>query len=175
MARRCASGMASLYSSIGDRMMVRIQSEFEQEVCRMYERLFSKLPKGAATLTIRPSIDPAGGIDVLVVPTNPRSAPINTHILGETAYMRIGQSSLSEILIGPKATTAEATDTIRQMSEAVIDGRFSEDLWFDRGRVVKAIGTMKLSGRKGRLRYQKLFNPLTSKAKQHFDYAPYAT
>jgi hypothetical protein len=67
-----------------------------------------------------------------------------------------------------------AFETIRQMSETVITGGFTEDIWLTDGKIVKSVGVLRIKpGKVGRLRYWGLFNPFRTKERQHYEYPPY--
>jgi hypothetical protein len=152
---------------------IPVTGSFERDVAEMLRNVVGHLEPGIATLDLQPSRDPAGGDDIQISPRNADSASIFVHVIGDTAYMCLGRNSRSEVLSG-SSREKEALQTILQMSMAVIDGRFSEDLWFLDDKIVKSVGTLKLEGKTGRLRYVGVFNPLRAKQKQHYDYSPYS-
>jgi len=60
------------------------------------------------------------------------------------------------------------------MSLAVIDGKFSEDIWTLNGKIVKSEGLFEIDGRTRRIGgFLKFSNPFRRKQRQHVDYSPY--
>jgi hypothetical protein len=146
---------------------------FEDNVVALLRELLSGYEPDIASVTVEPSRDPAGGEDINVTPLNPLSAPIYVHVIGQYAYLCFGKNSRSELLADSPRSEIAALNTLRRMADAVIHGRFVEELWLIEGKIVKSLGIFKLGDKTGKLRYWGVFNPFRAREKQRFNYQPY--
>jgi hypothetical protein len=147
---------------------------FPDEIYELYQELLSGLPDGAAVLTRHPSEDP-GGEDIEITPANSNSARIYVHPMGDWIYASMGQSTSMEFFVSWKKET-QALESLKEVSRAVIDGKFSEDIWMLDGKIVKSAGTFVIDGKMRKMGgFRTFFNPLRRKQKQHFDYLPYSS
>ncbi len=150
----------------------------EDEVFELYRKLLSGLPQGTAVLTRQRSKDPAGGVDIELIPANPDSARISHHPGVDVIYSSIGRHTSMEFWVSSRKQEELELENLRKISRAVIEGKFSEEVWKVNGKVVKSRATIeieidgKMEGISGFLTF---FNPLRRKQKQHFDYAPYVS
>jgi hypothetical protein len=144
----------------------------EDEIYDFYRKLLSGLPDGAAVLTRHPSKDP-GGEDIELVPANSNCARIYVHPMADRIYASMGQSTSMEFFLSWKKET-QALESLKEVSRAVVDGKFSEDIWMLDGKIVKSEGTFEINGKMRKMGgLRTFFNPLRRKQKQHFDYLPY--
>ena len=174
MGRGAASGLAYLDSSIArSTEMANLTGIVEEDICDLFREVYAALKPGIAKLEILPSRDPAGGADIILRPTNPKSAQIWSHASDRTVSLRFGRHSITEVFATYKAET-KALNKIRWMSEAVINGELSEDVWLLDGKVVKAVGSLKVDSKVLKLRYCRFCNPFRSRERQHFSYLPYS-
>jgi len=133
----------------------------------------SSLPPGVANLSIGPSKDPAGGQDIEIAPANTNAARISVHIVGEMVYVVLGQSTFMEFFVNSLNREQRALATLREVSQAVIDGSFTEDVWSLGNRNVRAVGILKLSVETKRLRFVTIYNPFRKTKRTRFNYEPY--
>jgi hypothetical protein len=103
----------------------------ENEIYDFYRELLSRLPEGTAILTRQPSKDP-GGEDIEIIPAKSNSARIFVHPMADWIYASMGQSTSMEFFVSRKKET-QALESLKEVSRAVIDGKFSEDI-LDVGR-----------------------------------------
>jgi hypothetical protein len=144
------------------------------EIFELYRELLSDLPPGTASLTRQRSRDPAGGEDIDVTPTNPNSAQISHHPLGDVIYSSVGRHTTTEFWVGSRKQEEQELENLRKISRAVIEGKFSEDVWTLDDKVVKSRATIQIDGKmRGIGAFVTFSNPLRRKQRQHFDYAPY--
>jgi hypothetical protein len=147
---------------------------FPDEICELYRELLSRLPQGTAELTTQPSKDPAGGEDIVVIPANPNSARICLHPGGDIIYTAIGRHTTFELFVSSRKQEELELEDLRKVSRAVIDGKFSEDVWMVNGKIVKSTGIFESDGEMKKIGgFRTFFNPFRRKQKQHFDYSPY--
>ncbi len=146
---------------------------FNDNVIALLRELLSGYGPDIASVTVEPSRDPAGGEDINVSPLNPLSAPIYVHVIGQLAYLCFGKNSRSELFANSPTGENSALNVLRQMSDAVIHGRFVEEVWLIEGKIVKSVGILKLGEKTSKLRYWGVFNPFRAREKQHYDYQPY--
>jgi hypothetical protein len=144
------------------------------EISELYIKLLSGLPQAAATLTRKPSKDP-GGEDIEIVPTNSKSARIYVHPMADWIYTLIGRNTSVELFLSWQKEE-RALEGLKEISQAVIAGSFSEDIWMLDGKVVRSSGTIEIGGRRKKIgRFLTFSNPLRRKQRQHFDYVPYVS
>jgi hypothetical protein len=144
------------------------------EVYELLRELSSALPDGTAVLTRQRSKDPAGGEDIKLTPADPSSARISLHPAGDIIYAAIGRNTTMEFFVSSRRQEERELANLRKISRAVIEGKFSEDVWILDGKIVKSSGVVETDGRRQRIgRFLNLFNPLRRKQKNHYDYAPY--
>jgi hypothetical protein len=148
----------------------------EDEIYDLYRKLLADLPQGTAILTRQRSKDPAGGEDIELVPANPDSARISHHPGVDVVYSSIGRHTTMEFWVSSPKQEEQELENLRKISRAVIEGKFSEDVWKVNGKVVKSRATIEIDGRMERIGgFLTFFNPLRRKQKQHFEYAPYVS
>ena len=146
----------------------------EDEIYVLYSKLLADLPQGTAVLTRQRSKDPAGGEDIELIPANPDSARISHHPGVDVIYSSIGRHTSMEFWVSSRKQEEQELENLHKISRAVIEGRFSEEVWKVNGKVVKSRATIEIDGRmEGIGGFLTFFNPLRRKQKQHFDYAPY--
>lgn len=144
------------------------------EIYELLRELSSALPQGAAVLTRQRSKDPAGGEDIEPTPADPNSARISLHPSGDIIYAAIGRNTTMEFFVSSRKQEEQEIENLRKISRAVIEGKFSEDVWILDGKIVKSSGVVETDGGTQRIGgFLNLFNPLRRKQKQHYDYAPY--
>jgi hypothetical protein len=147
---------------------------FPDEIYELYRELLSGMPHGTAALARKPSNDPAGGEDIVITPANPNSADISLHPGGNIIYTAIGRHTTFELFVGSPKQEERELESLRKISRAVVDGKFSEDVWMVNGKIMKSQGLIETDGRIQKIGVSlTFFNPLRRKQKQHFDYAPY--
>jgi hypothetical protein len=148
----------------------------EDEIFELYRKLLSGLPQGTAMLTRQRSKDPAGGEDIEIIPANPDSARISHHPGVDVIYSSIGRHTSMEFWVRSRKQEEQELENLRKISRAVIEGRFSEDVWTANGKIVKSRAIIETDGRvEGIGGFLTIFNPLRRKQKQHFEYAPYVS
>lgn len=139
-----ASNLAAFYPLVkSGRVCATLM--LEDEIYDFYRKLLSSLPEGTAVLTRHPSKDP-GGEDIELVPANSNSARIYVHPMADWIYASMGQSTSMEFFVSWKKET-QALESLKEFSRAVIDGKFSEDIWTLDGKIVKSAGTFVIDGR----------------------------
>ncbi len=116
---------------------------FPDEIYELYRDLLSGLPQGTATLARQPSEDPAGGEDIVITPANPTSAQITLHPSGDIIYTAIGRHTTFELWVSSRKQEELELENLRNLSRAVIDGKFSEDIWMVNGEIVKSKGYLR--------------------------------
>jgi hypothetical protein len=149
---------------------------FRDEICELYQGLLSGFPQGIAVVTREPSTDPAGGEDIVIRPANPNSAEICLHPMGDILYTAVGRHTSMELWVSSRKQEEQELKTLRDISLAVIDGKFSEDVWTVNDKVVKSQGIFEIGGRMQKMGigvYLGFFNPFCRKRRRHFDYSPY--
>ena len=149
---------------------------FEDEIYEFYRELLSGLPPGTAVLKRQPSGD-AGGEDIEFVPANSNSAQIYVHPMAEWISLLVGRNTSLEFFLSWQKEE-QALASLKEVSRAVIEGKFSEDIWTAGGKVVKSRGIFEIDGRMqkmGFVVYLAFFNPFSRKRRQHVDYLPYST
>lgn len=147
---------------------------FPDEIYDLYRELLFGLPQGTAVLTRQPAKDPAGGEDIVITPANPNSAEICLHPLGDIIYTAIGRHTSMEFWVSSRKQEEQELKNLRNVSRAVIDGKFSEDVWTVNGKIVKSRGILEIDGRMQKIGgFLTFFNPLRRKQWQHYDYSPY--
>jgi hypothetical protein len=117
------------------------------EIFELHRKLLAELPPGTAALTRRPSSDPAGGEDIDLTPANPNSARISHHPLGDIIYSEIGRHTIMEFWVGSRKREQQEFENMRRISRAVIDGKFSEDVWTVNDKIVKSRATIEVDGK----------------------------
>jgi len=144
----------------------------EDEIYDLCRQLWSGLPQGTAVLTRQASQD-HGGEDIELLPANPDSARIYIHPTADWIYALIGRNTSMELFLRWQKEE-QALESLKEISRAVIEGKFSEDIWMLDGKVVRSSGTIEIDGRRKKIgRFLTFFNPLRRKQKQHFEYSPY--
>jgi|HubBroStandDraft_2_1064218.scaffolds.fasta_scaffold05329_1 hypothetical protein len=144
------------------------------EIFELHRKLLAELPPGTAALTRRPSSDPAGGEDIDLTPANPNSARISHHPLGDIIYSEIGRHTIMEFWVGSRKREQQEFENMRRISRAVIDGKFSEDVWTVNDKIVKSRATIEVDGKMEEIgAFLTLFNPLRRKQRKHIEYAPF--
>jgi hypothetical protein len=118
----------------------------------------------------------ANGFAIEVIPANPAAAKIGIRTDGDWIDLGIGQGTVLEI--GPKGqqyTELSAIDELRAICDAVVAGRFREDLWIRNGNVLKTNAQIVVADRVIKLRYRLLWNidPFHRTFRKHVQYAPY--
>ena len=149
---------------------------FADEIYGLLQEMLSGLPQGIAVVTRGPSNDPAGGEDIVSRPANPNSAEICLHPMGDILYTAVGRHTSMELWVGSRKHEEQELKTVRDISRAVIDGKFSEDVWTVNGKVVKSDGIFEIDGRMQKMGvgvYLAFLNPFSRKQRRHFDYSPY--
>jgi hypothetical protein len=147
---------------------------FPDEIYELYKELLSSLPQGTAMLTRQPSRDSAGGEDIVITPANPNSAQISLHPGGDVVYTAIGRHTSMEFFVSTPRQQKQELESLRKISRAVIDGKFSEDIWMLNGKLVKSSAIIESDGRMQKIGgFLTFFNPFRRKQRQHFDYLPY--
>ncbi len=147
---------------------------FPDEIYELYRELLSGLPQETAVLTRQPSTDPAGGEDIVITPGNPNSAEIYLHPAGDIIYTAIGRHTTFELWVSSRKEEELELGNLRKISRAVIDGKFSEDVWMVNGKIVKSTGIFESDGRMKKIGdFLTFSNPFRRKQRQHFDYSPY--
>lgn len=119
----------------------------EDEICDLYRELLSGLLQGTAVLMRQPSRDPAGGEDIAITPADPNSAQICLHPLGDIIYSSFGRHTSMEFWVSTQKQEAQELESLRKISRAVIDGKFSEDVWMLDGKIVKSSGIIEIDGK----------------------------
>ena len=171
MAGRPSAGLAAVDLVL--EWVDYMTNTFENEVSEMYRGLLCVLPEGVAKLAVGPSRDPAGGEDIELTPTNLSSARISVHVAGDMISLFMGRGTSTEVLVDSRRREEQALEHLKEMSKAVIDGRFTEDVWVSHGKVVRAIGRLQLGKGAKTLRFLGLYNPLGRSERYHYEYAPY--
>jgi hypothetical protein len=144
------------------------------EIYELLRDLSSGLPEGTAVLARQRSKDPAGGEDIERTPANPNSARISLHPAGDIIYAAIGRNTTIELFVSSRKQERQERENLRKISRAVIEGKFSEDVWILDGKIVRSSGIVETDGRTQKIGgFFGLFNPLRRKQKQRYDYAPY--
>jgi hypothetical protein len=148
----------------------------EDEIYELYRKLLADLPQGIAVLTRQRSKDPAGGEDIMIAPANPNSARISHHPGVDVIYSFIGRHTSIEFWVRSPKQEEQELEKLRKISRAVIEGKFSEDIWMLDGKIVRSRATIEIDGRaQGVGAFLTFSNPLRRKQKWHFDYAPYVS
>jgi len=79
-----------------------------------------------------------------------------------------------EFFVRSRKQEERELENLRKISRAIVEGKFSEDVWVLDGKIVKSFAVVEIEGRKQRIGgFRSLYNPLRRKQKQHYDYAPY--
>ena len=147
-------------------------SMFEDEIYEFYRELLAGLPPGTAVLTRQPSSD-AGGEEIELIPANSNSARIYVHPMTDWIYLLVGRNTSMEFFLRWRKEE-QALASLKEVSRAVIEGKFSEDIWTVDGKVVKSRGIFEIGGRAQKMGgFLTIFNPLLRKQRQHYDYSPY--
>jgi hypothetical protein len=147
---------------------------FPDEIYELYRELLSDLPQGTAELTRQPSKDPGGGEDIVITPANPNSAQICLHPGGDIVYTAIGRYTSMEFFVSLRKQEEQGLQSLRKISRAVVDGKFSEDVWMSNGKLVKSSGIIEIDGKTRRIgRFLTFSNPFRRKLSQHLEYSPY--
>jgi hypothetical protein len=146
------------------------------EIFELHRKLLSDLPVGTAALTRQQSNDPAGGEDIDVTPANSNSARISHHPLGDIIYSEIGRHTSVEFWVGSRKREQQELEKVLRISRAVIQGKFSEEVWTVGGKIVKSRATIGIDGKiEGIGGFLTFSNPFRRKEKQDFEYAPYVS
>ncbi len=146
----------------------------EDEIYELLRALLSSLPSEAALLTRQRSSDPVGGEDIELTPTNIDSARIVFHPMGDIIYAALGRNTSMEFFVNSKEQEKQALCELQKISQAVVEGKFSEDVWTIDHKRVKSVGMLEIDGKAQKIGGSvNLFNPFRRKQKQHFDYSPY--
>ena len=144
----------------------------EDEIYDLHRELLSGLPQGIAVLTRQPSRDP-GGEDIQLIPTNSNSAQIYVHPMADWIYVLIGRNTSIELFLSWRKEE-QALERLKKISRAVIEGKFSEDVWMLDGKIVKSRGIIEIDGRMQRIGgFLTFFNLFRRRHRQHYDYSPY--
>jgi hypothetical protein len=130
------------------------------------------LAAGEAAVSIRraPQIEHEG-MSISLIPSNPKASgivvdarngfPIVSLVLGKSTPLEVvwrdEESGIAEV---------------RAICDAVIKGRFQEDLMLAGSEATKSVGTIEVGGQKRVFRYYGQFYPLKKK-RIHISYSPY--
>jgi hypothetical protein len=117
----------------------------DDEVYELFQELLSGLPEGVALLTRQPSKD-SGGLDIELIPANSTSARIYVHPMADWIYASMGQNTSMEFFISWQKEE-QALGSLKEVARAVIEGKFSEDVWMLDGEIVKSSGTFEIDGK----------------------------
>ncbi len=148
-------------------------SEIEERLINLFKEILDSLPVGRASLKIKhaPQIQHEG-VSISLTPVTNSAAPIVADARDGWSIISLvfGRSTLVEVLPGDKLTQL---DEVRAMCEAVIQGRFEEDLWLVGSEVTKCIGRIEIDGEGRVFRYFGRSFPFKKKERSNIKYSPY--
>ena len=93
--------------------------------------------------------------------------------MADWIYLLVGRNTSLEFFLSWQKEE-QALARLKEVSRAVIEGKFREDIWTVHGKVVKSRGIFEIGGRAQQMGgFRTIFNPLLRKQKEHYDYSPY--
>lgn len=113
------------------------------------------------------------GLVVEIVPANSKAAPISVHVESANQVdLDIGVGSHAEIY---SKDSTELVDQLKEVVDAVINGKFEESAWRKSGRIVRAKGILNFDDAPRTVRYWSLGALLTLGRGERLDhrYEPY--
>jgi hypothetical protein len=148
----------------------------EAQVVIFFRQLAESLPKGSASLEIKPNPEPLlGGTRIELIPAVSSAARIVAVAINRgVVYLTFGRATPLEIQVEHRGSPGALIEDIRPFCEAVIGGNFEEDIWLEGSRAFKSIGRLNLGGKVITIRYRGSFHPFDRTNKEHIKYSPFA-
>ena len=154
-------------------MVAAAETNVEEELIGLFDQLVDSMPVGKASVHIkRPPQIQREGVSISMIPANPAAAQIVADAAPGWPIISLvlGRSTFVEVLPERNMTRIEQ---VREMCDAVIQGRFEEDLTLVGSEVVKCVGTIEIQGKRRVFRYFGKYFLFKKKQKQHLAYSPY--
>jgi len=147
-------------------------SDLEESVGMLLEELWATLPTGSARLDRRCGPQ-SGGTVLTLTPADPRCAVLEVHSQNGVRTITIwaGRSTPIEVL---PARTAPSVVDVREVCEAVLTGKFEEELTLTGDSVSKCVGRIEYGGRTHVYHYfGGVFRPFRKKQRLTVKYRSY--
>ena len=145
----------------------------EDDLVRLFQELVSGLPVGCAELSIkrRPEIE-HDGVSIWLRPSNPQAAQIvvDAENGDSTVCIALGVRTPSEVL---PCRSQTVLDQVKDVCQAVFDGKFEEELWVVGSEVTKCVARIEYGGRTHVYRYYDGLFPFRKKERKVIRYSPY--
>jgi hypothetical protein len=145
----------------------------EDRLVKLFQGIVSALPAGCATLRVKraPEIE-HDGVSIWLTPSNPQAAEIVADAKNgdSTVSVCVGQRTPIEVLPTRNHTIV---DDVREICQAVIDGKLQEELWLVGNDVIKCIAKIELGGKVHVFRYYDGLYPFSKKERKLIHYSPY--
>jgi hypothetical protein len=146
----------------------------EEGVISLFQTFARELPQDAVSLEIGPSNDPLlGGTRLELIPTSPTAAKIFALVLNRcVVYVTFGSATPFEAQI-EDGNISGAISEIKALCEAVIEGKFEEDIWFAGPQIFKSVGRIDVGKRTNIIHYRGSFHPFERTRKKNIKYSSY--
>jgi hypothetical protein len=145
----------------------------EEHVTSLLKEVAESLPHGKASINIKraPQIQHEG-VSISLVPASPTAASIVADARNGFPIISLvlGKSTLVEVLPDGKKPQL---DEVHAICDAVIQGRFQEDLTLVGTEITKCVGRIDIDGREQIFRYFGRIFPFKKNERRHISYAPY--
>lgn len=138
------------------------------QVVSLLQDFVAALPAGTANLEIH---HPKNNVVwVRMNPANPRAAPLDVTIEEgcPNFYVWAGERIPLEMM-------CNSLEELRDICNAVAEGKVRENLWYVGNEVVKSIGEIELGGGSRTMRYYGSWFPFRRKETKQIKYEPYAS
>ena len=147
----------------------------EEELISTFEEIARALPSGRATLVVKraPQIEHCG-VSVWLTPAEPQAAEIVADAVNGNSTISLSLGRHTPVELETKGNSKVIRE-LKEICQAIIDGKFSEDLWLVGTEVTKSVGTIEIGGRRQVFRYFGRFFPLRTKVREHVHYLPYGS
>jgi hypothetical protein len=149
-----------------------------KEIPRLFRDLAGALPPGAASLKIVEDPEPGEGLTVSLIPSAPTAARITARVDDACdVTLCFGKGAVYEVpLRGKRFTDSPCLEEVRLLCLAVIDGLFTETVWFQGDEVVQARAEVRIGGKPIRQFWRQVFtNPFRRRRRERVSYTPYVT
>ena len=148
-------------------------TKIEEQVTSLLKEIADALPTGTVSLDVKraPQILHEG-VSVSLVPGNPVAATIVADARNGFSIVSLvlGKSTPVEVLPGGRRAQL---DEIRTICQAVIEGKFQEDITFVGTEITKCVGKLDIDGHEQVFRYFGRVFPLKKKQQIHVSYSAY--
>jgi hypothetical protein len=153
--------------------MLQTLSNVEESLIVLLKDLASSLRHGGATIDVRraPQIQHEG-VSIALIPSNQNASPIVADATNRSPVISLvlGKSTLIEVV---QRNETARSEEVRKICEAVIGGRFQEDLTCVGSEIMKCIGRIEIDGKIHVSTYRGRLFPFRRTQQRHMSYAPY--